>query len=235
MKTPFDELFYAADAAEGLPPGTTKAFAQAESGHIQDPALRARIASPAGAQGVMQFMPATGKRYGLMSMTDLHDPAKSIAAGAKHIKDLYTKYNGNLNLAAAAYNAGEGAVDKHKGVPPYDETKKYVPKVLSYFEQFGSPDGIKFVEPGQQQQPLGQPPAQAQVGPMQKAAPYQSGLPAMLDKLKNANQQQSTAGHATAGLAAAVPDQKYKDVTSNNQLQSLMQMILSMGGGSNGR
>lgn len=87
----------------------------------------AQARSAKGAQGLMQLMPATAAQYGV---TDPLDPAQNIAAGITHLKHLQDKYPGNPLLQVAAYNAGEGAVDKAGGVPPFKETQDYVRKVL---------------------------------------------------------------------------------------------------------
>lgn len=85
--------------------------------------------SPAGAVGAMQLMPATAARYGV---TDAADPAQNIDAGVRHLKDLLRQHGGNVALALAAYNAGQGAVARNGGrIPPYRETMLYVPAVLS--------------------------------------------------------------------------------------------------------
>lgn len=97
-----------------------RAIAHAESGF--DPLA----ISPKGALGVMQLMPQTIAQYGL---SDAMDPAQSINAGARHLAMLLRRYNGDYTLAAAAYNAGIGAVARHGGVPPYRETREYVAKV----------------------------------------------------------------------------------------------------------
>lgn len=89
----------------------------------------ARALSPKGAAGAMQLMPATAARYGV---TDRHDPAQNIEAGVRHLKYLLDQHQGNVPLALAAYNAGQGAVARHGGrIPPYRETMLYVPAVLS--------------------------------------------------------------------------------------------------------
>ena len=83
--------------------------------------------SHAGAQGLMQLMPATAKRFGC---EDLNDPHANIEAGTKYLGWLLKRFSGNVELALAGYNAGEGAVDKYNGVPPYNETRNYV-KIIS--------------------------------------------------------------------------------------------------------
>ena len=82
--------------------------------------------SRAGAQGLMQLMPATARRFGV---SDSYDAAQNIRGGVQYLSWLLKRFNGNLTLAAAGYNAGEGAVDRHGGVPPYSETQRYVQRV----------------------------------------------------------------------------------------------------------
>lgn len=82
--------------------------------------------SPKGALGLSQFMPATGRQYGLVKSSDFLNAHKSLEAGARHMKDLLDQNGGDYDLALAAYNAGQGAVDKHGGVPPYRETHAYI-------------------------------------------------------------------------------------------------------------
>lgn len=129
LETDYDSLFRQADEANGLPPGMTRSIAEAETGFLKDWQRRNRARSPAGAIGPMQFMPATGQRFGLLSEADLTDPNKAIPAAGQYLGQLYREF-GRPELAAAAYNAGEGAVRKYGGIPPYKETQKYVPRVM---------------------------------------------------------------------------------------------------------
>ena len=94
--------------------------------------FRARVRSSAGAAGLMQLMPATARRFGVSKR---YNSAHNIKAGTKYLRYLLKRYQGNVLLAAAAYNAGEGAVDKYNGVPPYKETKAYVRKVLNAYRK----------------------------------------------------------------------------------------------------
>jgi soluble lytic murein transglycosylase-like protein len=90
--------------------------------------------SPKGAQGLMQLRPATAKRYGV---TSPFDPRDNLRGGASYIRDLLKRYGNNLELALAAYNAGEDAVDRHgRTIPPFPETRAYVPAVLRFYRQF---------------------------------------------------------------------------------------------------
>lgn len=82
--------------------------------------------SHAGAQGLMQLMPATARRFGV---SNSYDASQNIRGGVQYLAWLLKRFNGNLTLAAAGYNAGEGAVDRHGGVPPYQETQRYVARV----------------------------------------------------------------------------------------------------------
>lgn len=82
-----------------------------------------------GASGLMQLMPQTAAKYGIR---DLYNPKQNIEAGVRHLRYLLVKYRNNLKHAIAAYNAGETAVKKYAGIPPYPETQKYVTKVLRY-------------------------------------------------------------------------------------------------------
>lgn len=91
--------------------------------------------SPAGARGLAQLMPGTARRYGVRN---IFDPAQNVRGSAAYLSDLIKMFRGDLVLALAAYNAGEGAVMRYKGVPPYRETRAYVPKVLAAFQMAGT-------------------------------------------------------------------------------------------------
>lgn len=104
----------------GVDQAIVRAIIHAESAY--NPNALSRV----GAQGLMQLMPATARRFGV---SNSFDAAQNIRGGVQYLAWLLKRFNGNLTLAAAGYNAGEGAVDKYKGVPPYSETQRYVQRV----------------------------------------------------------------------------------------------------------
>jgi len=126
--------------------GAEKIIREAAARHNVDPALiravietesqwNASAVSRKGAAGLMQLIPGTAQRYGV---TDLFNPIQNVDAGARHLRVLLDRYSGNLDLALAAYNAGEGAVDRHRGIPPFRETRDYVVKVTNAYFRPGS-------------------------------------------------------------------------------------------------
>ncbi len=94
-----------------------------------------RAVSPANARGLMQMIPATAER---MLVTDVFDPRQNIFGGVRYLRVLANTFNGDLALTVAAYNAGEGAVMRHGGIPPYPETQDYVTKVIGHYRQYRS-------------------------------------------------------------------------------------------------
>jgi soluble lytic murein transglycosylase-like protein len=121
------ELADAAADKYGLPRSLVRSVMHAESGFQQ------QVVSPKGAIGLMQLMPDTAKLLG----ADPHDPAQNVDAGVRYLRDLLVKYNFGLWHALAAYNAGEGAVQKYNGVPPYRETVDYVKRIEREYLRWG--------------------------------------------------------------------------------------------------
>jgi soluble lytic murein transglycosylase-like protein len=109
----------------GLPPKFVESVARVES------SMRPDAVSPKGAIGVMQLMPATARAL----EADPNDPAQNIEAGTRLLRELLIKYNNDAVKALAAYNAGEGAVDRYNGIPPYAETQSYVDKVIRKYQK----------------------------------------------------------------------------------------------------
>ena len=117
----YDRLIRRLAQANQLDPALVKAVMHVES------AFNPHAVSNKGAQGLMQVMPETGQRYGVM---DLFDPVQNVRASVLYLKDLQKMFKGNTKLVLAAYNAGENAVLRYRGIPPYDETQGYVRKVM---------------------------------------------------------------------------------------------------------
>jgi soluble lytic murein transglycosylase-like protein len=116
----YNDEIRAAARDYGVDEAVVRAIIHAES------AFNPNALSRVGAQGLMQLMPATARRFGV---GNAFDAGQNIRGGVQYLAWLLKRFNGNLSLAAAGYNAGEGAVDKYKGVPPYSETQRYVQRV----------------------------------------------------------------------------------------------------------
>lgn len=111
-------------------PALVKAVIRTESNFIS------YARSPKGALGLMQLMPATARRHNVWQVFDARE---NIEGGVRHLRLLLDRYDGNVRYALAAYNAGDGAVSRYGGVPPFPETRDYLQRVLAYREQYRAP------------------------------------------------------------------------------------------------
>ncbi|MEI9935685.1 MAG: lytic transglycosylase domain-containing protein [Pseudomonadota bacterium] len=123
----YDEYIRQAATLYQIPEELVRAVIRVESDF--DP----RAVSPANARGLMQLVPETAER---MMVTDSFDPRQNIFGGVRYLRVLANLFNGDIQLTIAAYNAGEGAVMRYGGIPPYQETQDYVVKVLANYRQF---------------------------------------------------------------------------------------------------
>lgn len=172
-----------------------KAIIQQETGFLKDAAKQIRAVSPAGALGIMQVMPATGKevadKLGMRSL-NLKSAADNIAVGTAYLAQQLQKYDGDIVKAAAAYNAGSGAVDKYKGVPPYKETQNYVKKVLGYYEELtkgaetsGKSQMKAMIDSAEAQQKAAEKIAKEQQQQAEKAAEKAQALKDKIEAIRN--------------------------------------------------
>ncbi|GAB2522432.1 lytic transglycosylase domain-containing protein [Lysobacter humi (ex Lee et al. 2017)] len=127
LKDAYRQEIAAAASRHGVDEAIVRAIIHAESAY--NPNALSRV----GAQGLMQLMPATARRFGVRNA---FDPVQNIDGGVQYLAWLLKRFNGNLTLAAAGYNAGEGAVDKYRGVPPYNETQRYVQRVALLADRY---------------------------------------------------------------------------------------------------
>ncbi len=128
ISSEYDALIINLSHKHHVDPALVKAIVHIES------AFRRDAVSRAGAMGLMQLMPATAAIYDLK--TNQFEPKKNLNAGIAHFKYLMNRYKGDKTLSLAAYNAGEGAVAKYNGIPPYEETQNYVVKVLKLYGKY---------------------------------------------------------------------------------------------------
>lgn len=125
--TRYDEWIRQAAILYQIPEELIRAVIMCESNY--DP----RAVSPTGAQGLMQMMPETATR---MQVRDAFDPRENIFGGTRYLRVLANMFNGDLELTIAGYNAGEGAVVRYAGIPPFEETQQYVIRVLTYYRRY---------------------------------------------------------------------------------------------------
>lgn len=123
----FKKIIQSASERYDVDAQLVKAVIQAESG------FDAGAVSPSGAQGLMQLMPGTARELGVV---DAFDPQQNVDGGVRYLRQLLDRYDGNVALALAAYNAGPGAVHAYGGIPPYRETQEYVGRVLQNYKMY---------------------------------------------------------------------------------------------------
>jgi soluble lytic murein transglycosylase len=126
-KTPLDNILKYVSITTSVEKEFIKAVIKAESSFIKN------AVSKKGARGLMQLMPSVIKIY---NVKDPFNASENIMAGAKYLKKLLDKYNGNKDMALAAYNAGPGNVRRYEGIPPFPETVNYIKKVNSYYKEY---------------------------------------------------------------------------------------------------
>ncbi len=126
-KSRYDPMIEKTASSYGVDTALVKAVVHAES------SFNPMAVSHKGATGLMQLMPGTAQRYGVNNLTD---PDQNVDGGVRYLRDLLQMFRNDTQLAVAAYNAGENAVIRFKGIPPYDETQNYVRKVLQLHEKY---------------------------------------------------------------------------------------------------
>jgi len=138
VPSPYDDMIARTAASLRIDPSLIKAVMHVES------AFDRNAISPKGARGLMQLMPGTARRYGVASA---FDPRQNIIGGARYLRDLLYRFHQDHRLALAGYNAGENAVERYNGIPPYPETQHYVRKVIDLYKKYrltgcdGAPSG----------------------------------------------------------------------------------------------
>jgi soluble lytic murein transglycosylase-like protein len=123
-QSPYGKIIYDIAVRHSINPHLVAALIHVES------AFNPRAVSSKGAYGLMQLLPETARRFGVKKKKDLFDPKKNLEAGVRYLKWLADRFGGDAQKILAAYNAGEGAVDKFGGIPPYQETQSYVQKIF---------------------------------------------------------------------------------------------------------
>jgi soluble lytic murein transglycosylase-like protein len=123
-QSPYGKIIYDVAIRHSINPHLVAALIHVES------SFNPRALSPKGACGLMQLLPETARRFGLTRKKDLYDPRKNLEAGVRYLKWLADRFGGDTQKILAAYNAGEGAVQRFGGIPPYQETQSYVQKIF---------------------------------------------------------------------------------------------------------
>jgi soluble lytic murein transglycosylase len=136
----FEDLIRSASLRYNVDANLVRAVIKTESD------FRSNARSNKGAMGLMQLMPDTAR---LHNVVDAYDPSENVDGGVRHLKMLLDRYQGDLELSLAAYNAGSGAVEKHGGIPPFAETREYVRRVLRFYNSYrvGGLDGLQALRP----------------------------------------------------------------------------------------
>ena len=129
----YDDLILTASGRHSVDANLVRAVIKTESD------FNAAARSHKGAMGLMQLMPDTAR---LHNVIDAYDPGENVEGGVRHLRMLLDRYQGNLELSLAAYNAGSAAVERHKGIPPFAETKEYVRRVLRFYDSYRG-DGLQ--------------------------------------------------------------------------------------------
>jgi soluble lytic murein transglycosylase-like protein len=138
QRTPIERLVYGIAPRYAVDPELALAMISVESNF--DPAA----VSPKNAQGLMQLIPETAQRFGVKRV---FDPVDNINGGLAYIRWLLAFFKGNVQLVIAAYNAGEGAVEKYRGIPPFAETRRYVQKITGMYRRAKHPYNEQVVPP----------------------------------------------------------------------------------------
>lgn len=131
----YDHLIHTASGRHSVDAALIRAVIKTESD------FNTAARSNKGAMGLMQLMPDTAR---LHNVVDAYDPVENLEGGVRHLRMLLDRYQGNLELSLAAYNAGSGAVEKYRGIPPFAETKEYVRRVLRFYDSYRG-EGLQVV------------------------------------------------------------------------------------------
>jgi len=132
----YDALIRTASGRYNIDADLVRAVIKAESD------FNAAARSQKGAMGLMQLMPDTAR---LHNVSDAYNPGENVEGGVRHLRMLLDRYEGDLELSLAAYNAGSAAVEKHRGIPPFAETRDYVRRVLRFYDSYRG--GLQIVQP----------------------------------------------------------------------------------------